>query len=561
MASTASDVERDNVLHRLTFPTLGDERTAPASGESQNTAIWIAGDDSDTEDEDVMEGHDVDSFQSCCTTPTTTGVTDHSGKFLGIANFPDVWPNGPKIDSMSIKPSATGSDADSSVGSGPAPFSVPVEVVEALPQEFHMDIDVDSETNHQTLRKTLYTSIRGTTPGEDAGSATSPNGPESQLRLDPSNDQLAADTMGTAREPAVMVDDLFDEDCHGSQDPVATLSKHVHLPVPITPEIVVKTFVHGKETCVSSLCDDAILGVSHPSSHPAKTPPKRREDQDLDHESCSSSDAESDSLEEQSSSSPEARMSSPYHRTPLPRRSRRVSPRTPAPLQDEDSDADSAGSDSVDGLRIKGVDDEEYCPSPLEAQGHDSGGDSEDEEQHFRKRCRVFRSPFAPSLGSSPVSGCSRKTRSTKCIAQLARERQTPSVCGNDRPAPSQAIPVPSDPSSFLAQFEEWPLQDVILKRITEGGRTTFQLQFEWGIGSCQPCSRRPIPPKKGNKRPRETFLSGTTSSKSRWTSDEDETVYRMKQDHCSWAEIQRALPHRSQGPIQVRYSTKLKSQ
>jgi hypothetical protein len=99
----------------------------------------------------------------------------------------------------------------------------------------------------------------------------------------------------------------------------------------------------------------------------------------------------------------------------------------------------------------------------------------------------------------------------------------------------------------------------VILKRITEGGKTTFQLQFEWGAGPRQPCSHPPIsPPKKGNKRPRKALLSGTSSSRSRWTSEEDGMVYRMKQDHCSWGEIQRALPHRSQGSIQVRYSTKL---
>ncbi|KAL3587706.1 hypothetical protein FPOAC2_13604 [Fusarium poae] len=126
-------------------------------------------------------------------------------------------------------------------------------------------------------------------------------------------------------------------------------------------------------------------------------------------------------------------------------------------------------------------------------------------------------------------------TWSTRCVTQLPRERRTSSVCGNESPAPSQAIPVASGISSFLAQFEEWPLQDMILKRITEGDKSTFQLQFEWGTGTCQPCSRRPItPPKKGNKRSLKTSLSGTTSSKSMWTSEEDETVYRMKQDQCS---------------------------
>jgi hypothetical protein len=35
-----------------------------------------------------MEAHGVDSFQSCRTTPTTSGVTDHSGKFLGTVISP-----------------------------------------------------------------------------------------------------------------------------------------------------------------------------------------------------------------------------------------------------------------------------------------------------------------------------------------------------------------------------------------------------------------------------------------------------------------------------------------
>ncbi|KAL5603422.1 hypothetical protein FOVSG1_006172 [Fusarium oxysporum f. sp. vasinfectum] len=109
---------------------------------------------------------------------------------------------------------------------------------------------------------------------------------------------------------------------------------------------------------------------------------------------------------------------------------------------------------------------------------------------------------------------------------------------------------------AFLDQFEEWPLQDMLLKRITEGGRTTFQLQFEWATSPCQPCPNRPTTPtKKGKKRRPKNPLSTTTSSGSRWTSEEDEMVYRMKRDNCSWAEIQRAIPHRSQGSIQVRYS------
>ncbi|SCO84739.1 uncharacterized protein FRV6_08866 [Fusarium oxysporum] len=70
--------------------------------------------------------------------------------------------------------------------------------------------------------------------------------------------------------------------------------------------------------------------------------------------------------------------------------------------------------------------------------------------------------------------------------------------------------------------------------------------------GSCQTYSHRATTPLK-------TWLSGTASTRSKWTLEEDEMVCKMKQDNCSWAKIQRALPHRSQGSIQVRYSTKLK--
>jgi hypothetical protein len=29
-----------------------------------------------------------------------------------------------------------------------------------------------------------------------------------------------------------------------------------------------------------------------------------------------------------------------------------------------------------------------------------------------------------------------------------------------------------------MAEFEEWPLEDVVLKRVTANGLVTFQLQF-----------------------------------------------------------------------------------
>lgn len=66
-----------------------------------------------------------------------------------------------------------------------------------------------------------------------------------------------------------------------------------------------------------------------------------------------------------------------------PLRSRRRSSHAHKTAQKEDSDADTEGSGSEDGLDVPGrVRDEDYCPSPLKARGHSSGDDSNDEEQH-----------------------------------------------------------------------------------------------------------------------------------------------------------------------------------
>jgi hypothetical protein len=43
------------------------------------------------------------------------------------------------------------------------------------------------------------------------------------------------------------------------------------------------------------------------------------------------------------------------------------------------------------------------------------------------------------------------------------------------------------------------------------------------------------------------------------WTREEDATLGKMKKKGHSWAEIYAALPHRSKGTLQVRYSTKVK--
>ena len=63
------------------------------------------------------------------------------------------------------------------------------------------------------------------------------------------------------------------------------------------------------------------------------------------------------------------------------------------------------------------------------------------------------------------------------------------------------------------------------------------------------------------SKKKKLTNKSGSSarSSGGRWTPEEEETLRVMRQAGKSWCDIQRAIPHRSEGTIQVRYSTKLK--
>ncbi|KAF4447586.1 hypothetical protein F53441_8881 [Fusarium austroafricanum] len=546
MASTTSDAEQQDLLHCFTSPAhqaaLLDEGAASASGESTDTAIWISDDDSsDTEDEDDVEGHDLDNSQSCCTTPTTASAADH-------------------LDSTGAKHSVTQSDTAVCMGTMPVLSPARVEGVRILSHESHMDIPADPESNQQALRPTNCTPIGDTTAGADAGSGASPISPESQPCLGTSDEQqLVTGAIRATSEPGMMIDALDDEkSCHGSQNAPATPSINTHSPIAATPEVMAQTPLHDSEVSASTSRDDAIPGARN-TSPAVGLEPESRQDQNLDHGSCSPSDTESESSEAESGSLPGARMSPPPQELLSRRRSRGTSPRIHTTVQDKDSDLDTEGSGSEDGLDVPDcIRDEEYCPSPPEVQGHDSGDDSEDEEHRCRKRQRVSRSSHASTRRTPASARSSRQRQSTRRTAQLPRGRRT-SVCGGEGPAPSQARPIPSDASTFLARFEEWPLRDVSLKRITEGDKTTFQLQFEWTPDPSQPHANRPVcSPHKGG-RPLEVSVSAAKSSGDKWTPDEEDTVRRMREDGCSWVEIQRALPHRSQGSIQVRYSTKLK--
>ncbi|KAF5615770.1 uncharacterized protein FTJAE_13238 [Fusarium tjaetaba] len=375
-----------------------------------------------------------------------------------------------------------------------------------------MVLSSDPESNQQALPPTTYTPTGDTTAGADTDSDILLIGPETQACLGASDGELVTKATGATSELDVVTVALSNEEsCYRLQNVPVTPSELIYCPVVATTEVMAQTPLYDSKVRPGAERNDA-TPAPRSSSPRLRLLPESRPEQGQDHKSCSPRDTELYLLEAEFGSLPAARISPPFHK---------------------DSDADTEGSGSEDDLDVQEcIHVEEYCPSLPDSPGHHSDSEDDSEELHCRKRRRVTRS----------------QQLSTRRTAQLPKGRRV-SVRGSESPALSQTSSVPSDAGTF-ARFEEWPLSNVFLKRITEGDMTTFQLQFDWTPDPSQPHDDRSISRSKEGRGPHKGSLSGTRSSGGKWTLEEENKVRTMRQGGCSWAEIRRALPHRSQGTI-----------
>ena len=122
------------------------------------------------------------------------------------------------------------------------------------------------------------------------------------------------------------------------------------------------------------------------------------------------------------------------------------------------------------------------------------------------------------------------------------------------------------------ATFEEWPLRNAVLKRVTlNGSLTTFILEFTWNLyaehraehcrtenrGTSSSAKRHPAKPRsKGSKKEEDKPTS--TSSGARYTPADDAKIRQLKEQGLSWIAMAKHFPGRSTGAIKVRYNTKL---
>ncbi|PNP57341.1 hypothetical protein FNYG_15214 [Fusarium nygamai] len=551
MISTTSDARQQTLLQSFTPPasravavSLSDnEAVLSADGKSKGDAIWISSDDdSDTEVEGDDEGQDLDHSQSC-TTPTTS-IADH-------------------FDSTNTKHSPIESEAAIGMDTTPAVSSALEEDDPDWAHNSHMGSLVDPEPNQQSPYQTNRTSAGDATACTDAGFDVSSTNPGSQPHRGVSDGQQLV-TGATSEPDIMMVDALSDE--RSSDDAQSTPTSplmHTYSHITADPGDLAHTPLHDSIECASTSRDDSI-SRAHTLSPAKSLSPESQHEQDYGHTSCESSDAESESSEAEPGSHFGARLcplSPPSQELPPRRRSRRRSSHAHETMQDKDRDIDTEGSGSGDDLDIpECVRDEDYCPSPN--QGNGSGEDFDD-EQHWHKRRKASGSPYrSVHSNSTSARDSRRRRRSTRTVAYPLRERDT-SALGVLSPTASHPRSVSCDGSTFLAQFQEWQLENVSMKRITENGKTTFQFQFEWPLCTNHPHATSASPDSARSDPTRKTTKQAL-ARRVRYSDDEDNFLIQLKEvEQLGWAEIRQRFaqrfPGRGGSGLQVHYCTKLK--
>ncbi|RSL47921.1 hypothetical protein CEP54_013181 [Fusarium duplospermum] len=519
MASASFDSEQRKLCQSQT-PSASQPDTASlykqalsTLGESSDTAICIPSDvESDTEDEDEDEDSgELNSSQSYATRASTIDYLDLTGTEYGP-----------------IEP-----EAITGVVTAPTVSLAQAEANPAWRSETPVSHLAGAETSQKS--REINRALTGdASASQDINFATPPTSPESQPYLVAADGQELR-PVPVSEQSNMMVDAVAEHGaCHDAQNHPDSPSTCTHSPRTISAVEVTQALLEASAAPAGSPHDDTISEAHTPS--PAMSPAEPHQTQGLGDASCTLSDAASGIAE--------------------------AGFELPSEAQSKDGDADCEGSGSEDGLSVLESHYRDENPPSL-AGSEDSGLEDDDADgvRQGRKRRKVSKSVSCSvhsTAASSRGSRSSRQRRSTTHAAQLLSVTRT-SGRNIDSPTPSRAIPAPSEANMCLARFEEWPLGDVLLKRITEGGKATFQLQFDWDSDSCHLHAGRSASNPKKRRRPSKTLRSVAKSSGARWTSEEDETVRKMKQEGNPWAVIQRALPHRSEGTIQVRYSTKLR--
>ncbi|KAI3339720.1 hypothetical protein F4824DRAFT_507972 [Ustulina deusta] len=220
------------------------------------------------------------------------------------------------------------------------------------------------------------------------------------------------------------------------------------------------------------------------------------------------------------------------------------------------------------GRRSRAADEDMY--HPLKGSEREQSEEDDDNIRLLPSKRRKTSSPTQPTL-------LRRSTRQqTHSDRGASRSRQARTPVPGQRGSGRRSIPRPPSFQSSgdevgpvqvpVASFEEWPLQNAVLRQVIIDGMATFQIQFT--RDSCANHKRRESAPGNRPHKPpvkRRRPTKRGTVTKLAFTLEEDDLLIKLKKRELSWKEIHSqfteafAQRERSIGTLQVRYCTKLK--
>ncbi|PNH48838.1 hypothetical protein VD0002_g7348 [Verticillium dahliae] len=241
-----------------------------------------------------------------------------------------------------------------------------------------------------------------------------------------------------------------------------------------------------------------------------------------------------------------------------PRAASRNAARAFSQLEADRSSDLNDGSSSEDGTGS----DESYTARSADSAGEADDGSMDEYDSPAPKRRKQSSAQATAARRRTPRRSSSLSAASTSGgDVDSARTRGIASPPSSSRHSSARG----SVAEGPIARFEEWPLQDVALKRVTENGVAISQLQFSWDPRTDHrrdhPHPEPRVPVRSIRKRDTKKQAS---SSGAPFTEREDRCLIRLKeQGGLPWTEIHKSFtdsfPGRSQGALQVRYYTKLK--
>ncbi|EXF84617.1 hypothetical protein CFIO01_11753 [Colletotrichum fioriniae PJ7] len=251
----------------------------------------------------------------------------------------------------------------------------------------------------------------------------------------------------------------------------------------------------------------------------------------------------------------------PVHLSRVHRRARKS--RLPVGAYAEvDSDPESSDEDGAHGTNEDCFGDQAN-PDRIR-RGPQSREDNSDQrgQPKPKRRKRNFQDTVSTSRALRP-----RDTSSHLALQPRRRSERATKRPGTNGVLTPPVSPAPTDseidPRSFFARYDEWPL-NAVLKRITDGPVTTFQLQWEQPSTEgqqthCHPSVSRP----SGSSLKRRKSARRSAKSRGPFSEQENKLLIQLKGRGLSWRKIHSSFsssfPGRSLGTLQVHFSTKLK--